>query len=72
MVRWRPGKLPPVMERTLREDVKWALAVLVGATLGYFTLGGRDASLLVGSVVGVLGVLCVLAVLRRITHRRQP
>jgi hypothetical protein len=59
------------MERTLRDDVKWALAVLVGATLGYLVLGGGDASLIVGSFLGVLAVLCVLAVLRRVTHRRR-
>ena len=59
------------MERTLRDDVKWALAVLVGATLGYLALGGGDASLIVGSFLGVLTVLCVLAVLRRVTHRRR-
>jgi hypothetical protein len=27
--------LPPVMERTFRDDLKWAPAVLAGATLGY-------------------------------------
>jgi uncharacterized protein YqgC (DUF456 family) len=69
-VRWRWGKLPPVMERTFRDDLKWALAVLAGVTLGYFMLGGEDTSLLLGPFVGAV-VICAFAVLRRITHRRK-
>jgi hypothetical protein len=59
------------MERTFRDDLKWALAVLAGATLGYFIFGGEDASLLLGSFIGATAVICVLAVLRRMRHRRN-
>ena len=34
-------RLPPVMERTLRDDLKWALCVLVGVTAGYFGVWRR-------------------------------
>jgi hypothetical protein len=59
------------MERRLRDDVKWALAVLAGATLGYYIFGADDASLLLGYLVGAAIVICVLTVLRRIKHRRK-
>jgi uncharacterized membrane protein YeaQ/YmgE (transglycosylase-associated protein family) len=59
------------MERAFRDDLKWALAVLAGATLGYFIFGGEDASLLLGSFVGAVVVICVFAVLRRMRHRRK-
>jgi inner membrane protein involved in colicin E2 resistance len=59
------------MERTFRDDLKWALAVLAGAALGYFILGGEDTAILLGSFVGAVVVICAVAVLRRITHRRK-
>jgi hypothetical protein len=71
IVRLGWSKLPPVMERSLRDDLKWALAVLVGATLGYFVFAGDDVSLLLGSFLGVTVVLVALAVARRIGHRRD-
>jgi hypothetical protein len=71
IVRRRWDKLPPVMERTFQDDLKWALAVLAGATLGYFILGAQDASLLLGAFVGAVVVVCVFAALRRIMHRRS-
>jgi len=59
------------MERTFRDDLKWALAVLAGATLGYLVFGAGDASLLLGSFAGAVLVLCAFAVLRRMRHRRK-
>ena len=44
--------LPPIMERRLRDDLKWALCVLLGAIAGYFLLGADDPGLLVGAFVG--------------------
>jgi hypothetical protein len=49
----------------------WALAVLLGAALGYLIIGGQDASALLGSVIGVVVVIVVLALLRRIRPRRK-
>jgi hypothetical protein len=59
------------MQRTFRHDLIWALAVLLGAALGYLIIGGEDASALLGAVVGVVVVLVVLALLRRIRPRRK-
>jgi len=57
------------MERTLADDLKWALFVLGGVTLGYLIFGGGENSLLVGSVAGVVLVIVALNVLRRL---RRP
>ena len=58
------------MERTLLDDAKWALAVLVGATLGYLLLDVDDPSLLIGALIGVVAVVCVVNILRHVRHRR--
>jgi uncharacterized membrane protein YeaQ/YmgE (transglycosylase-associated protein family) len=57
------------MQRTLADDLKWALFVLTGATLGYLVLGGGDTSLLLGCVIGAVIVIAVLNVLRRVRRR---
>ena len=64
----RPGwlSLPPIMERRLRDDLKWALCVLVGVTAGYFLLGADDPGLLVGAFVGCAVVVVGLNALRRL------
>ena len=67
--RW--SSLPPVMERTLRDDLKWVLALLAGAMLGYLVLGVDGTSPLLGFVVGAAVVLCVLALVRRVRQRRR-
>jgi uncharacterized membrane protein YfcA len=54
------------MERKLRDDLKWALCVLVGATAGYFLLGADDPGLLIGAVVGCSVVIVGLNVWRRL------
>ena len=62
---------PPVMERTLLDDVKWGLAVLAGATLGYFVFDVSDASVLVGAVIAVVLVVGVLNLARYASRRRE-
>jgi uncharacterized transporter YbjL len=69
IVNWGRTKWPPVMERTLADDLKWALFVLIGVTLGYVVFGGGETSLLLGSVAGVVLVIVVLNILRRL---RRP
>jgi hypothetical protein len=54
------------MERTLRDDLKWAVCVLVGVTVGYFVFDPKDPGLLVGAVVGCTVVILVLSTLRRV------
>jgi len=58
-------KLPPVMERTLADDLKWAALVLAGAVLAFLVLGADDVGVLVGAAIGVVAVIVVLSVLRR-------
>ena len=69
IVNWGWTKWPPVMQRTLSDDLKWALFVLIGVTLGYLVFGGGEISLLVGSAAGVVLVIVVLNVVRRL---RRP
>jgi hypothetical protein len=59
-----------MMQRTLADDLRWALLVLAGAGLGWVLIGDGDASALVGCVVGALVAIVVLNVLRRV--RRGP
>jgi hypothetical protein len=66
--RW--AKLPPVMQRTVADDLRWALFVLAGASLGYLLFGGGAASILLGFIGGVLLAIVVLNGLRRL--RRGP
>jgi hypothetical protein len=71
IMNWSWTKSPPMMQRTLADDLKLALFVLTGATLGYLVFGGGDPSPLVGSVVGVVLMIVVLNVLRRLRRRRS-
>jgi hypothetical protein len=50
--------------RTLRDDLKWALAVLAGFALGALVFGA-EASLILGAVAGT-----VLVVAFRVSWRR--
>jgi predicted branched-subunit amino acid permease len=59
------------MQRTLRDDLTWALCLLVGATAGYLLLGADDPSLLLDFVIGAALLVVVLGVLRRARARRK-
>src|SRR5215217_657517 len=65
IVNWGWTKSPPLMQRTLTDDLKWALFVLIGVTLGYLVIGSGETSLLFGSIAGVVLVIVVLNILRR-------
>jgi hypothetical protein len=71
-MRWRWGSLPPVMHRTLRDDLKWAFLFLAGVTLAYFIFGMDDASLLLSFVVAAVVLIIVFNIVRRVTPRRKP
>ncbi len=60
---------PPPMKRTLADDIKVGLFVLLGAVLGYLVIGGDGAWLLLGSLIGVVLMTVVLNVLRRVKRR---
>jgi hypothetical protein len=66
------GKLPPMLDRTLGDDLRWAMCVLVGATVGYFLFGLDDPSVLVASAAGAVVAIVGLNVLRRMKPRRKP
>jgi hypothetical protein len=53
--------------RTWRDDLKWALAVLVGFAIGALVFGA-EAAVFIGAAVGVTLVVAVRILLR---HRRQ-
>jgi hypothetical protein len=53
------------MERKVRDDLKWALCVLVGATVAYFVFDVDDPGALVGAVIGVAVAIVVLNAVRR-------
>jgi inner membrane protein involved in colicin E2 resistance len=69
-VSW--GRLPPLWQRTLRDDLKWGAFVLVGATLAFVVFGADEPALLVGAFLGVVLVIAVMAVVRRVRPRRGP
>jgi hypothetical protein len=57
--------------RTPLEDLKWAIAVLAGATLAWLVFGGADdPSPLLGAAAGVMIVVLVRAVMRWRRGRR--
>jgi hypothetical protein len=59
------------MERSFRDDLKAALAVPAGATLGYFVLGVDEVSVLLGHVFAAVVGVGVLTVVRRAIHGRR-
>jgi Flp pilus assembly protein TadB len=59
------------MNRSLRDDVKWAFCVLLGATVAYLVLAPGDPGALVGALVGVVLVIVVVSVVRRARRRRE-
>ena len=54
------------MERTLTDDLKWALAVFAGAIIAYLLFADGDAALLVGAFIAIVLVVVVLNVMRRL------
>jgi hypothetical protein len=57
------------MQRTFADDLKWAVAVLVGVIVGYFAFGNGDTGLLIGSLIGVTIAIVGLNVARRMSRR---
>jgi positive regulator of sigma E activity len=62
------------MQRTLFDDLKWALCMLVGFALFYLVLlalGDDDPASLAGSVVGLAVAIVVLNIFRRARRVRR-
>ncbi|HEX5621958.1 MAG TPA: hypothetical protein VFX51_26260 [Solirubrobacteraceae bacterium] len=71
-MNWNWAKLPPVMERTLADDLKAALFVFSGVLLGYLVFAGHDTSILLGALIGLALMVVVLNVVRSVRRRRHP
>ena len=54
-------------ERTIVDDLKWALAVMAGVVLAALIFGA-DVSLLVGAAIGVTLVVTVRVMRRRVSR----
>jgi hypothetical protein len=59
------------MQRTLTDDLRWALFVFSGAILGYLVFAPDDPSVLLGAFIGLLLVLVVLNIARVVWRRRH-
>ena len=57
------------MQRTFADDLKWAVAVLVGVTIGYLAFGNGDTGLLIGSLIGVTIAIVGLNVARWVARQ---
>lgn len=55
-----------MMERRLRDDLKWAACILAGVTAGYFVFDADEPGLLVGALIGCAVVIVVLNTVRRV------
>jgi urea transporter len=66
---WSWTKVPPRMQRTVWDDFKVGLFFLAGAMLGYLTFGDDGASVLLGCLVGVVLMIVVRSVHRRVIRR---
>lgn len=60
------ARLPRPMQRTFADDLKWAVAVLVGVLIAFLALGDSDTGLLFGSVIGVTLAIVGMNVARRL------
>ena len=67
-MNWSWAKIPRPMQRTFADDLKWAVAVLVGVIIGYFAFGNGDTGLLIGSLIGVTVAIVGLNVARRVSR----
>ena len=63
------NRLPPLLERTLLDDLKAALAILLGGAIG--ALLYDSTSVLIGMAIGVTGVVLVLNLIRWVRRRRR-
>ena len=68
-MNWSWAKIPRPMQRTFADDLKWAVAVLVGVSVGYVAFGTDDTGLLIGSLIGITIAIVGLNVARRVSRR---
>jgi hypothetical protein len=68
-MNWSWPKIPRPMQRTFADDLKWAVAVLVGVTAGYFAFGNGDTGLLIAGIIGATIAIVGLNVARQVSRR---
>jgi len=56
-------RLPPVLERTPVDDVKWLVAFLGGVLIGWLVFGA-DSGLLVSFVISSVAIVVLLNLIR--------
>jgi hypothetical protein len=71
IVSWNWTRVPPLMERSLRDDLKVAFFVFLGAVAAYLLFGADDPGLLIGTAVGLAAVTILLNVVRRVGPGRR-
>ncbi|HEX5621955.1 MAG TPA: hypothetical protein VFX51_26245 [Solirubrobacteraceae bacterium] len=71
-MNWNWMKVPPVMERTLVDDIKVALGVFTGGLLGYLVFAPDDATVLLSGVIVLTIMVVMLQVVRAVWRRRHP
>jgi hypothetical protein len=64
-------RLPPVMERSLADDLRVAFGVLLGGTLAWLLLGAHHVGLILGGVAGCVLFIVGVNVVRRVRSRRE-
>jgi hypothetical protein len=64
------GRIPPLMERSPWDDLRWACAVLLGSALGVLVFAPSRPEDLVWRAVGAVLVIAVMTVVRRVARRR--
>ena len=68
-MNWSWAKIPRPMQRTFADDLKWAVAVLVGVIAGYFAFGNGDTGQLIGALIGATIALVGVNLARRVSRR---
>ena len=71
MNNWLWRKAPPVMERTLADDLRVGLLVILGMALGLLVFGGDAAAVLLGAAIGLVLLVVALNIARRIVRHRR-
>jgi hypothetical protein len=59
------------MERSLRDDLKVALGVMLGGVAGFLLFRADDWSMLLGGVIGLALMIIVLNVIRGVRRHRR-
>ena len=65
------AKLPPLLQRTFRDDLKAAAAVLTGGIIAWLVFAAGNLSLLLGGVMGVALTIVAVNLIRPLVRRTR-